>query len=157
MQSCANASHCCRKGVTHLHLQISFAACVGSHLPNLVFCMLFSVWIPSWGCKLVACCTASATLHAISHMPLCLHRDDLTVVLTSSCTMTYLLRSVCQQPCLQTLTICFVERVHLLDAAVCPGRYSTSSFCRVRLALTSKSIWSRCSSKSERLGVQSNH
>ncbi len=164
MRLCATARHCCRSRLTHLHLQISLAACVGSHLPNLVFGTLFSVWIPSRGCKLIACCTASS-LHAMSLMPRSLHRCGLTAspsvasrLLTSSCTMIYLSRSVCQPPYLQTADsnnlLC--GSVYFLDAAVCPGRYSTNSFCRGRSALTSKSVLSLCSSTFEHLGAQSN-
>ncbi len=124
VQLCAIAWHCCRSRLTHLHLQISFAACVGSHLPNLVFGRLFSVWIPSRGCKLVACCTASS-LHAMSLMPLSLHRDDLTaspsVVLRllrwRSCALYSHIWPTCQDQSasnhicrLQTLILCFVSR-----------------------------------------------
>ena len=50
----------------HLHLQISFAAGACSHLPNLVFGMLFSVCSSSNGCRLVTCCTANTGLKYLS-------------------------------------------------------------------------------------------
>ena len=107
-------------------------------------------------CIIIACITHATVFAQRSD---CQSFSSLTTgALTNSCTMTYLSRSVCQQPCLQTADsnnlLC--GSLHLLDAAVCSYRYSTKTFCRARSALTSKSVWSRCSSKFERLGAQRN-